>query len=75
MNKFFRTLLPPSLLFLATFALFAPSIRYAFIHFDDPTFIVNNPIVFNGFSWSSVGQAFTALHGDKAMYTPLLWIS
>ena len=68
-------LLPPVLLFLITFTLFAPSIGYRLVSLDDSIFIYNNPIVFNGFSWESLGHAFTSLHGDKAMYTPLLWIS
>ena len=73
--KTLQRILPPVLLFLAAFALFSPSIGYILLNFDDPVFVVNNPIVFNGFSWASLGQAFTALHGDKLMYTPLLWIS
>lgn len=64
---------PPLLLFLAAFALFAPSIGYHLVNIDDPFFIAGNPIVANGFSWASLGRAFTALHGDKAMYCPLLW--
>lgn len=65
----------PCLVFLLAFALFAPSLPYGFVFLDDPVFLVNNPIVFNGFSWASLGQAFTGLHADEAMYTPLLWIS
>ncbi len=68
-------LVPPCLIFALTFALFAPSIHYLLVNFDDPIFIINNPIVFNGFSWASLEHAFTALHGDKVMYTPLLWVS
>ncbi len=71
----FQSFLPPVLLFLSAFALFAPSIGYRLVGLDDSIFIYNNPIVFNGFSWQSLGDAFTVLHGDKAMYTPLLWIS
>lgn len=69
------TWLPPLLLFAAAFALFAPSIRYSLVNLDDQTFILNNPIVFNGFSWQALGRAFTGLHGDKTMYSPLLWVS
>jgi tetratricopeptide (TPR) repeat protein len=70
-----RRFFPPILLFLLSFALFSPSVGYRFVSLDDPVFIYNNPIVCNGFSWKSLGNAFTALHGDRMMYTPLLWIS
>ncbi len=70
-----KILFPPLLLFLAAFALFAPSVRYGLVDLDDLTFVIRNPIVADGFSWASFGRAFTALHGDGAMYTPLLWIS
>jgi tetratricopeptide (TPR) repeat protein len=73
--KKLRPLFLPLLLFLAAFALFAPSIRYALVSLDDSLFIVNNPIVYEGFSWSALGRAFTALHADHCMYTPLLWVS
>ena len=74
MNRL-RPILPPLLLLLATFALFSPSIGYFFVNLDDPIFIAGNPIVYNGFSWASLGRAFTALHGDRAMYSPLVWVS
>lgn len=68
-------LLPPLLLFLAACALFASSIGFRLVNIDDPFFIADNPIVADGFSWSSLGRAFTLLHGDKVMYSPLLWVS
>ncbi len=63
------------LLFGATFALFFPATSFSLVNFDDPVFIIHNPIIFNGFSWSALGSAFTRLHGDECMYVPLLWVS
>ena len=74
-NNILLRLLPPLLLFLLSAVLFAPSVGYRLVSLDDPVFIYNNPIVFNGFSWTSLGRAFTALHGDRMMYNPLLWVS
>lgn len=68
-------LLSGLLLFAATVALFAPSVAFSLVNFDDHVFITHNPIVANGFAWRSVPAAFTSLHGDRLMYTPLLWLS
>lgn len=70
-----RILLPALLLFAATFSLFFPATSFSLVNFDDPVFITHNPILFNGFSWSAVGRAFTGLYGDECMYVPLLWVS
>ena len=67
-------LLPPLLVFFAAFALFAPSIAYPLLNYDDTVFISRNHLVLDGLSLRSVWQAFTTLHGDAAMYSPLLWI-
>ena len=76
MKSFLRhPLLPPILLFLLSFALFSPSIGYFLVALDDPIFVVNNPIVFEGFSFPALARAFTTLHGDRCMYSPLLWVS
>ncbi len=72
---FLRIVCPALLIFAATFALFYPALSFSLVNYDDPVFIIHNPIVFNGFSWDAVRQAFTELHGDKCMYVPLLWIS
>lgn len=63
------------LLFAATLALFWPAVSFSVLSFDDGAFITHNPIVFNGWAWSSVPDAFLHLHGDKCMYTPILWLS
>lgn len=65
----------PVLLFGLVFALFAPSIGYPLVAYDDMPFIARNSLVLEGLSPASVKTAFTTLHGDGAMYSPLLWIS
>ena len=56
-------------------ALFAPAVSFSLVNFDDLVFITDNPIVADGFSWRSIPRAFSSLHADRCMYTPLLWIS
>lgn len=75
--KFIRlqTFLLALLLAGATFALFSPATSFSLVNYDDPVFIIHNPIIFNGFSWGALRSAFTELHGDECMYVPLLWIS
>ena len=68
-------LIPPFLVFLAAFALFAPSIGYPLLDYDDFIYITRNQLVLRGFSLSSVWKAFSSLHGDTAIYSPLLWVS
>ena len=70
-----RTLLSPLLVFILVFGLFAPSIGYPLVAYDDMPFIARNTLVLDGLSLASVKTAFTTLHGDGAMYSPLLWIS
>ena len=68
--------IPPLLVFLLAFALFAPSIAYPLVDYDDTLFITNNTLVNGGLSLRSVLEAFApTLHGDASMYSPLLWIS
>ena len=74
-NERTRIIVAAVLLFVTTIALFAPSVSFSLVNFDDPVFITHNPIVANGFSWSSIPKAFTELHGDGCMYMPLLWLS
>ena len=62
-------------LFAATLALYLPAVSFSLVNLDDPVFVTYNPIVADGFSWNSISRAFTGLHGDRCMYTPLLWLS
>lgn len=62
------------LLFLLTFALFSPSIRYGFVTLDDSDYVTKNGLVLSGLSFRGICDAFSGgLRG--AMYMPLLWIS
>lgn len=70
-----RLLLLSLVLFSVAFALFYPATSFSLVNFDDPVFIIHNPIIFNGFSWDALKSAFTDLHGDECMYVPLLWVS
>ena len=63
------------LLFVLTFALFSPSLRYDLVHLDDITYISNNTAVLDGLSASSVRQPFSLNNVSATMYMPLLWIS
>ena len=56
-------------------SLFAPAVSFSLVNFDDLVFITDNPIVADGFSWRSIPRAFSSLHADRCMYTPLLWLS
>lgn len=47
--------------------------NFAFVSFDDSDYIVNNPAVNNGLSWSALKWAFTAFYA--ANWHPLAWIS
>lgn len=74
-SRLFHIVFPALLIFCAAFALYAPSLSFSLVNYDDPVFITHNPIVFNGFSWTAIRSAFTELHGDECMYVPLLWVS
>ena len=75
MNNRLSPILPPIAVFLLVFALFAPSIAFTLVDYDDMAFIARNQLVLDGLSLPSLKTAFTTLHGDAAMYSPLLWIS
>lgn len=63
------------LLFLITFALFAPSISYDLVQVDDPAYITHNTPVLNGLSAQSIRAAFAPDNAVAPMYMPVLWIS
>jgi protein O-mannosyl-transferase len=58
---------------LVTAALYWPITRNGFINFDDDEYIVGNPHVTSGLSWTNVVWAFTT--GAAANWHPLTWIS
>jgi tetratricopeptide (TPR) repeat protein len=57
----------------ATAIAYAPALRASFINFDDPAYVVGNPMVRQGLSWAGVLWAFTT--GHAAMWSPLTWLS
>ena len=75
--------LPPShlptfksifILSLVLLAIYAQTIGFGFLRFDDPDYTFACPFVKDGFSWSNVCEAFRNVrHG--AVWMPLTWIS
>jgi protein O-mannosyl-transferase len=61
------------LVFMLTFLLFSPSLRYELLNLDDPLYVTHNTMVTSGLTPHSVNAAFAKPHA--AMYAPLLWIS
>ncbi len=60
-------------LFVATLIVFRPAMSCDFINFDDPSYVQNNPILYDGLSLDSVGRAFTTVHAGY--WIPLTWLS
>lgn len=61
------------LVVFAAFALFAPSIGYDFINLDDDKYIIENPMVSDGLSWTAVKAAWT--ESVDSYWAPGLWMS
>ena len=53
-------------------AVFRPARQFAFLRFDDPIYVTENPLVRDGLSWSSVANSFVPRDGNLI---PLTWIS
>lgn len=62
-----------AILFAVVFAIYAQVRSHAFIDFDDPGYVYNNPHVLSGLTWSGIQWAFTHVH--QANWHPLTWIS
>ena len=62
-------------LFLLVFVLFSPSLRFELVDLDDITYVANNSAVLDGFSASTLRQAFSLDNPTATMYMPLLWVS
>ncbi len=60
-------------LFLATFFVFFPVQKNAFVDFDDPEYITANPHVATGLSWENVLWAVKKSHAHN--WHPLTWLS
>ena len=57
----------------ATLAAYLPLSSAAFVNYDDPEYVVDNPHVNTGLSWRTIAWAFT--HRHSANWHPLTWIS
>ena len=60
-------------LFLATLLLFAQTLGFEFIHFDDRRYVTENPWIAGGLDWETLRWAFTAFYFSN--WHPLTWLS
>jgi protein O-mannosyl-transferase len=60
-------------LVLICVVIYAQTVGFDFINFDDNFYVYENTVVLGGLSWSSVKWALTAFHA--ANWHPLTWIS
>ena len=68
-----RRLLVAALLFLVTFVLYAPVRHQAFIAYDDPQYVTENPHVRHGLRADEV--LWVCTHDYESNWHPLTWIS
>jgi tetratricopeptide (TPR) repeat protein len=68
-----RPILALILLSVLTLATLWPVVRSEFVAFDDPVYILQNPQVMAGLTWSGIGWALTS--GYAANWHPLTWVS
>ncbi len=68
-----RAILISAGLIIATCVAYWPVHQAEFINFDDPTYVTNNPRVFQGLSWAGITWAFRAVYGSN--WHPLTWLS
>ena len=53
--------------------IYAQTVGFNFINFDDNLYVYENPFVTSGLSWTNIKWAFTQFH--SANWHPLTWIS
>src|SRR5271170_4561664 len=58
---------------LVTAALYWPITRNGFVNFDDDQYVVGNPHITSGLTWTNVVWAFKS--GEAANWHPLAWMS
>ena len=63
----------PVLLFLAALALYAPAVHFAFLNYDDPTYVTANLHVRDGLTLAGIEWALRSR--ESANWFPLTWIS
>ncbi|HEY1663155.1 MAG TPA: hypothetical protein VGI03_12115 [Verrucomicrobiae bacterium] len=56
-----------------TLLVYLPLLRHDFINYDDPDYILGNPHVNHGLTWSGITWAFQS--AENANWHPLTWIS
>jgi len=61
------------LLVVATVAVYADVATHAYLNLDDDVYVLQNPWVRAGLTWSTVRWAFTTVH--EAYWIPLTWLS
>lgn len=67
-----RAIIGSALVALATLP-YLQSSGHAFLTYDDPLYVTNNPMVQRGLTWEGLGWAFTTLHACN--WHPLTWLS
>ena len=60
---------------LITLALYWPVRQHAFINYDDPLYVTENPHVQEGLTPAGLRWAFLNLHGEHTYWHPLTWVS
>jgi tetratricopeptide (TPR) repeat protein len=61
------------ILALFTLLVYAPVFFHDFIYFDDPAYVLNNPMVQAGLTWPGLKWAFLGSHASN--WHPLTWLS
>ena len=61
------------LLVLTIWTLYGQTRHHDFINFDDNEYVIENPIVLGGLTWSGIAQAFLQPHASN--WNPLAWLS
>jgi tetratricopeptide (TPR) repeat protein len=69
-----RTVFVCVLLALITLSVYLPVRHYAFVNYDDPDYLTENPVVQAGLTWAGVKYAFTTL-AYVSNWHPLVWLS
>src|SRR3979490_1447286 len=62
-----------ALLVALVWSVFGQTVRFGFVNYDDPLYILQNPTVRSGLSWHGVAWAFTHVHSQN--WHPLTTIS
>jgi hypothetical protein len=66
----------PYVLALLTVAIYAQSVQFDFLNFDDNWYITLNPYIEQGINWSSIKWAWSPFGNDyDPYYMPLTWVS